>query len=176
MWPVKLKNAQCFGTRTQPSHFLPNMPVMTQRILTGPAHVEWLWVNDFSPNEYNTVQCRYNAVNFPSNIHKRHPIARPLGRGMGCLWWKQHLIDNVPQFLELFMCYLTILGRVITALDCIWHAWPSASLHVENKSPKYEAPIFTAQKCNHWRKWKGRVSVPKNGLPNWCDWILCQCQ
>ena len=71
-----------------------------------------------SCNKRNTVQCRYNAVNFPSNIHKRHPIARPLGRGMGCLLWIQHLIDNVPQFLELFMCYLTILGRVITALDC----------------------------------------------------------
>ena len=32
-----------------------------------------------------TVRCRYNAVNFLINIHKRHPIARPLGRGMGCL-------------------------------------------------------------------------------------------
>ena len=32
-----------------------------------------------------TVRCRYNAVNFLTNIHKRHPIARPLGRGMGCI-------------------------------------------------------------------------------------------
>ena len=47
--------------------------------------------------------------------------------------------------------------------------------HVENRSPKYEAPIFTAQTRNHWRKWKGRASVPKNGSPNWRDWILCQC-
>ena len=30
-----------------------NMHVMTQQILTGPARVEWLWVNDFSPNEYH---------------------------------------------------------------------------------------------------------------------------
>ena len=66
-----------------------------------------------------TVGCRYNAVKFLTNIHKRRHIARPLGRGMGCLWWIQHLIDIQPQFLQLFMQYLTILNRVITALDCI---------------------------------------------------------
>ena len=25
----------------------------------------------------STVRCRYNAINFLTNIHKRHPIARP---------------------------------------------------------------------------------------------------
>ena len=39
----------------------------------------------------STVQCRYNVVNLLTNIHKRHPIARPMGRGMGCLLWIQHL-------------------------------------------------------------------------------------
>ena len=34
-----------------------------------------------------TVQCHYNAVNFLQNPLKRHPIARPLGWGMGCLLW-----------------------------------------------------------------------------------------
>ena len=29
------------------------------------------------------MRCCYNAVNFLQNPHKRHPIARPLGRGMG---------------------------------------------------------------------------------------------
>ena len=66
----------------------------------------------------NTVRCRYNAVNFITNIHKRHPMARPLGRGMGCLLWIQHLIDIISQFLQLSMQNLTILDRVITALDC----------------------------------------------------------
>ena len=33
----------------------------------------------------DTVQCRYNAVNFLQNPHNRHPIARPWGRDMGCL-------------------------------------------------------------------------------------------
>ena len=64
------------------------------------------------------MRCRYNAVNFLTNIHKRHPIARPLGRGMGCLLWIQHLIDILPQFLWLFVQYLILLDRVITALDC----------------------------------------------------------
>ena len=66
----------------------------------------------------NTVRCRYNAVNFLKNINKRHPIARPLGRGMGCLLWIQDLIDILPQFLQLLMQYLTKLHRVITALYC----------------------------------------------------------
>ena len=65
-----------------------------------------------------TVGCRYNTVKFLTNIHKRRPIARPLGGGMGCLLWIQHLIDIQPQFLQLFMQYLTISNRVITALDC----------------------------------------------------------
>ena len=39
---------------------------------------------DDCENTY-TVWCGYNAVNFLTNIHKRHAIARPLGRGMGCV-------------------------------------------------------------------------------------------
>ena len=56
--------------------------------------VFWLQTHQY------TVQCRYKAVNFLTNIHKRYPIARPLGRGMGCLLWIQHLIDILPQFLS----------------------------------------------------------------------------
>ena len=104
IFEVHLKTPQCFGTLAQPFHFLPNTPVMTQWILTGPARVEWLWVNDFSHNEYH-----------------------------------------------------------------IWQAWPSTCWHVGSKLPKYEVPVFIAQTRNHWRKWKDCASVPKNGLPNWCD-------
>ena len=46
-----------------------------------------------------TLQYRYNAVYFLTNIHKRHPKTRPLGRGMGCLLWIQHLIDILLQLL-----------------------------------------------------------------------------
>ena len=55
---------------------------------------------------------------FIKNIHKIHPIARPSGRGMECILWIMHLIDILPQFLQLFMQYLTILDHGITALDC----------------------------------------------------------
>ena len=66
-----------------------------------------------------TVWYPYNAVNFITNIHKRHPMARPLGRGMGCLLWIQHLIDLISRFLQLLVQNPTIFDRVITALDCI---------------------------------------------------------
>ena len=39
-----------------------------------------------------TVRCHYNAVNLLQNSHNRHPIARPWGRGMGCLLWIWSLI------------------------------------------------------------------------------------
>ena len=89
---------------------------------------------------YSNVQCRYNAVNFLKNIQKRHPLARPLGRGMGCLLWIQHLIDVLSEFLQSFKQYFYILDRVIAALDCMWYSsmhlqcgqW--SSKHLENAS------------------------------------------
>ena len=59
-----------------------------------------------------TVWFHIKAVNFFTNIHKRHPIAHPLGRGMGCLLWTQHQIDILPQFLYGM--------RYITTLDGMW--------------------------------------------------------
>ena len=38
---------------------------------------------------------------------------------MGYLLWILHLLDILPQFQQLLMQYLTILGCVKTALDCI---------------------------------------------------------
>ena len=65
------------------------------------------------------VWCHYNAVNFLTNIHKRHTIARLLGRAMVCLLWVQPMIDILPHLPQLFiMQYLTILDRIIMALDC----------------------------------------------------------
>ena len=40
-------------------------------------------------------------------------MARPLGRGMGCLLWIQHLVDIMSQFLQLLMQNPTILDRVV---------------------------------------------------------------
>ena len=36
-----------------------------------------------------TVETLYSTINFCWNTHKRHSIARPKGRGMGCLLWVQ---------------------------------------------------------------------------------------
>ena len=61
--------------------------------------VDGVWSIQWSETFATTVRCRYNAVGFLTNIHKIHPIARPLGRGMGCLFLFQHLIDILFQFL-----------------------------------------------------------------------------
>ena len=37
----------------------------------------------------NTVETLYNTINFCWSTHERHSIARPKGRGMGCLLWVQ---------------------------------------------------------------------------------------
>ena len=43
-----------------------------------------LW-GSYAAHSRNTVRCRYNAVNFPQNPYKIHPIARPV-RGYGEVW------------------------------------------------------------------------------------------
>ena len=43
------------------------------------------------------VQCHYNAVSFLQYLHKRHPIARPLGRSTGCPLWVSSLIHVLLQ-------------------------------------------------------------------------------
>ena len=40
-------------------------------------------------DKINTVETLYNTINFCWSTHKRHSIARPKGRGMGCLLWVQ---------------------------------------------------------------------------------------
>ena len=44
---------------------------------------------DYDVAEQHTVETLYNTVNFCWSTHKRHSIARPKGRGMGCLLWVQ---------------------------------------------------------------------------------------
>ena len=68
-----------------------------------------------------TVRCRYNAFNFHQNHHNRHPIARPSGRGIGCLLWVQALIYILPLSLKSCMHYRVILHRVITVVHCSYH-------------------------------------------------------
>ena len=60
-------------------------------------HHSDLWVNPSTLQQVScivniilyTVETLYNTVNFCWSTHKRHSIARPKGRGMGCLLWVQ---------------------------------------------------------------------------------------
>ena len=66
---------------------------------------------------------------FSKIFAKRHPIVRLSGRGIGCLFWGQPLIDIPPQFLQWRVQYHVILDHVITALDCVfinYHTRPCA--------------------------------------------------
>ena len=58
-----------------------------------------------------------NAANFLQNPHRRHPIARPLGRGMGCLLCVQTLICILPQSLQWCIQNCVIFDHVMTARD-----------------------------------------------------------
>ena len=49
--------------------------------------VSKIYILDLSHN--HTVETLYNTINFCWSTHKRHSIARPKGRGMGCLLWVQ---------------------------------------------------------------------------------------
>ena len=47
------------------------------------------WSGTSFANFLSTVETLYNTINFCWSTHKRHSIARPKGRGMGCLLWVQ---------------------------------------------------------------------------------------
>ena len=71
----------------------------------------------------HTLQCCYSAVNFLQNINKKHPLARPEGRAMGCLLWVQPLIDILSYVLQWCVQYHVILDCVIMVLDCMCHRY-----------------------------------------------------
>ena len=57
-----------------------------------PSPILWGWQYNESITNHvfiYTVETLYNTINFCWSTHKRHPIARPKGRGMGCLLWVQ---------------------------------------------------------------------------------------
>ena len=69
------------------------------------------------------VRCRYNTDNFLKFPHNRLPIARPLGRDMGCLLWVSSLIHVLLLSVQGFIQNRDKLDCAITALDCILQ-WP----------------------------------------------------
>ena len=57
----------------------------------------WSAFRNFHCYAVNIARYRYNAVNFLEKYHKRHPLARTLGRNMGCILWVQTLIYTLTQ-------------------------------------------------------------------------------
>ena len=123
---VRLVNQAAFELGG-PQHFVAWEHIKHRDQMKAFSHTPWAilcepfntFENIWSPDVLNTVWCHYNTVNFLANIHKRHPIAHPLGQGMGCLLLIQHLIDILPQFLQSLMQYHTILDHITMAPDCM---------------------------------------------------------
>ena len=81
------------------------------------------------------MRYRYNAVNFPPNPPKIHPIAPSLGRDMESILWVQTVIYTLCQSTQGCMQYHVILDRVITALDCLcYHKHIDVSVCVRQNS------------------------------------------
>ena len=66
-----------------------------------------------------TVRYRYNAVNYLTDVKKRHTTTLPLGRSMVFFLCAQTLIHIWLQSLQWCMQNYVTLDGVITALDCI---------------------------------------------------------
>ena len=134
-----------------------------------------------------TVRCRYNAVNFRTNIHKRHLIACPLGRGMGSLLWIQHLglalltlsWDKKWDSHSLVNGYPSFYPRI--ALVAPSRDWYSASVPViiyvlsSNIGPRYSALdcIYRhSWNCHHWLVITSQSSIWTSSPNHALNWIL----
>ena len=62
---------------------------LTQERRNPIANAMELHISCINPSQWSTIETLYNTINFCSSTHKRHSIARPKGRGLGCLLWVQ---------------------------------------------------------------------------------------
>ena len=100
-WSVRLKNKVDFFVllnifNIQNSSACLLLFTLQAALMAGVNHV----FNQF------TVETLYNTINFCWSTHKRHSIARPKGRGMGCLLWVQRATYFVDLSLLSSMKYL----------------------------------------------------------------------
>ena len=120
-WSTAVMNGSLFSKRQcvlKPEHSY-NLITMNNWLDVTEAVDWWKWSSKpWDKHQQSTARCRYNAVNFLQNSHEKPPIARPVGRGMGCLLWVQPLLDILLQFLRWCVQYHVMLDRVIAALDC----------------------------------------------------------
>ena len=91
-----IKGLHCTMMRSQPYLIIMSLTVVSMLGSLIRSYLWWvhplvntdLW-RHLVPVTVITVETLDNTINFCSSTHKRHSIARPKGRGMGCLLWVQ---------------------------------------------------------------------------------------
>ena len=72
------------------------------------THVLWYSSEIYVQTSQYTVQCRYNVVNFHPNPHKRHPIARGMGRFLRT-WSLMHVsLSHCRTICEIILCWTAL--------------------------------------------------------------------
>ena len=72
----------------------------------------------------NTMLCRYNAVNFHQNCHKRYPAARPWGRYMGCISEYNicmFCLSHCSTISKIMLCWTSKLSLLV--LSVVYMYW-----------------------------------------------------
>ena len=128
-------------------------------------------MKSWTPNSPNSQHPQYVLIWYSAmslkrgqfskkNTQKRHPTAHSLVRGMGCLLCIQHVVDVLPQFLQLSMQYLTILDRVMTVFYILLNSVAQLALmaHVVYKN-RTNCHTQNPRKVAGYFKWLG-LSYP----------------
>ena len=116
-------SAACLSSRTWAMWTVVSCQLYSHFNFINPPPYHSPYSRKYGPQQVgyrDTLRCRDKAVNFLQNIHERHPVGCPSGRGMGCLLWVQLLIYILPHFQQWCVQYHVILDRVITTLHCLW--------------------------------------------------------
>ena len=119
----------------------------------------------YPQEQQNSLQCGTVIARslFCKIPPKRHPIARPLASGMGCLLWIQILIYILLESLERCMLYHVILDRVVTVLHCSCTKRSNIMKYIQIKRGKLfqmgghhkcGAGTFLLTRDNQRRAWK----------------------
>ena len=115
----------------------------------------------------NTVPCRYNAVNFLQDIHKRHPAPRPTGRGVGCLLW----VFSLWLIFCLQWCVqYRYFGPRYGGLDCDLY-WMCIGTILDNMNV-YEYICMCGHDTMYWLIKNGLFGMNNGNLELYNRWIV----
>ena len=102
---------------------LYNLTVVLQGIFYLRTNDIWIMFKSLQSNIFQRVHilwCRYKAGYYHENSHNRRPVARPSGRDMGCLFWKQVLIYLMPQSLKCCMERHMVVFQLLSSASLRW--------------------------------------------------------